>query len=657
MSKLKNTDQANEEMSEKSAKITTSEPANPDMDLLRFTTAGSVDDGKSTLIGRLLYDSKSIFEDQWAALETTAGNRSGGEVNLALLTDGLRAEREQGITIDVAYRYFATPKRKFIIADTPGHEQYTRNMVTGASTADLAIILIDARKGVLTQSRRHAFLSSLLQIPHLVVAVNKMDLVDYSEERFDEIIHDFQNFSENLDVSDITFIPISALKGDNIVNSRDNMPWYRGATLLHHLEHVKVGSRKNAQDFRFPVQYVIRPDQDYRGFAGRMVSGNIRVGEEVTILPSGEQTRIASIQTPDGPADEAKTGVSVVLEIEHEVDISRGDMIVRKNNIPECKTAFEATVSWMSKEPLRVDKPYILMQTSRSTQALVMDVRYRINVDSLHREDAGELGLNEIGRVSIETAQPLFFDAYKINNATGSFIMIDPDSNVTVGAGMIRSTSTTALSDQATLKQEEAAHTPDLQNRNLTWEPWNIGREEREDRNSHKAHVIWFTGASGAGKSTIARALERKLWDLGQRTMLLDGDQVRHGLNSDLGFDPADRKENIRRVGEVARLFFEHGNVVLCTFVSPYRKDRQAVRELFPEGRFTEVYVHCEPETLQLRDPKGLYRKAKEGKLRSLTGYDADHEAPEGEALSVDTDRAGVDEAVSLILKELNVKS
>ena len=632
------------------------DPEYLNMDLLRFTTAGSVDDGKSTLIGRLLYDSKSIFEDQWEALETTTRNRGDGPVNLALLTDGLRAEREQGITIDVAYRYFATPRRKFIIADTPGHEQYTRNMVTGASNADLAVILIDARKGVLTQSRRHAFLSSLLQIPHLVVAVNKMDLVDYSEERFREIVEDFKAFSENLDVDDITFIPISALNGDNIVNGRENMPWYKGATLLHHLEHVKVGSRKNPNDFRFPVQYVIRPDQDYRGFAGRVVSGDIQVGEEVTVLPSRESTRITSVETPSGKAGEAKTGESVVLGIEHEIDISRGDMIVRKHNVPNANTGFEAVVSWMNKEPLQIGKSYVLMHTSRSTPAMIKDIRYRINVDTLHREESDALNLNEIGRVEVETAQPIFWDAYKLNNATGSFIIIDPDTNVTVGAGMIRSKSTSAFEGERAEEQERSATRRKKQNgSNVVWEPWNIGRTEREEQNGHPAHVIWFTGPSGAGKTTIARSLEHKLWQEGRRTMLLDGDQVRHGLNSDLGFGQADRKENIRRVGEVAKLFFEHGNVVLCSFVSPYREDREAVRALFPEGRFTEVYVNADPETLQKRDPKGLYRKAKAGEIRQLTGYDAPYEAPGEDVLHIDTDVTDAGEAVTRILEELDL--
>jgi bifunctional enzyme CysN/CysC len=410
------------------------------MDMLRFTTAGSVDDGKSTLIGRLLYDSKSIFEDQWEALETSSKNSGNGDINLALLTDGLRAEREQGITIDVAYRYFATPKRKFIISDTPGHTQYTRNMVTGASTADLAIILVDARKGVLTQSRRHAFISSLLQIPHIVVAVNKMDLTGYSEERFDEIVDEFKTFSGKLEVNDVTFFPISALNGDNIVNSSEHMPWYHGSTLLHHLENVNVGSRRNLTDFRFPVQYIVRPDQDFRGLAGRIASGTIRPGDEIIVLPSRQESRIERIVTPAGDREGASAGDSVVLTICDDIDISRGDMIVRKRNIPPVGTGVDAFLCWMDTSALQTGKKYLFQQNTRIVQASVKELVYKINVDTLHREKADSLELNEIGRVRIETAEPVFIDPYKLNNATGSFIIIDPATNVTVGAGMIRST-------------------------------------------------------------------------------------------------------------------------------------------------------------------------------------------------------------------------
>lgn len=645
------------------------------MDLLRFTTAGSVDDGKSTLIGRLLYDSKSIFEDQMEAIEKTSKSSGEEEVNLALLTDGLKAEREQKITIDVAYRYFATPKRKFIIADTPGHVQYTRNMVTGASTAELAIVLLDASKGVLTQSRRHAFISSLLRIPHLVVAVNKMDLVDYSEDRFNEIVHEFRQFARKLEVDNITYIPISALKGDNVVsksrndeglngkNSSDGsndeknfMPWYNGPTLLHHLETVKVDASENVIDFRFPVQYVIRPNQNFRGFSGRVASGRIKPGDEITVLPGKQKSRIKEIVKFNESAEEAFVGDSVVLTIEDEIDISRGDMIVRRNNVPYVTSTLEAYICWMSEEAMEQGKAYQLMHTTRVAQVFIDEVIYRMNVDTLSREDAQELQLNEIGRVKLTVSQPLFIDAYQVNPKTGSFVIIDPDTNVTVGAGMIRSGSTVKAKNGNDQKQAESEagrkSSPDV-----VWEPWNIPLEEREKRNGHKAKVIWLTGISGAGKSTIAKELERKLWDEGKQTILLDGDQVRHGLSGDLGFSPEDRAENIRRVGELAKLFYEHGNIVICTFVSPYRSDRDKVRALFSEDRYHEIYVKCSPKTAQKRDPKGLYEKAKKGEIKNLTGYNAEYEEPDGDsAIIIDTDSLSVEEAVDRVLEVLSVE-
>ncbi|WP_020402547.1 sulfate adenylyltransferase subunit CysN [Gracilimonas tropica] len=617
-----------------------------DMDLLRFTTAGSVDDGKSTLIGRLFYDSKSIFEDQMEAIEKSSKSSGEEEVNLALLTDGLKAEREQKITIDVAYRYFATPKRKFIIADTPGHTQYTRNMVTGASTADLAVILVDASKGLLTQSRRHAFISSLLQIPHLVVAINKMDLVDYDEKVFNEIVSEFREFAKKLNVTDVTYIPISALKGDNVVTKSENMPWYQGSAMLHHLENVKVDADDNIVDFRFPVQYVIRPNQNFRGFSGRVASGHIRPGDEVTILPSGLHSKVKEIVTREGNLDIAYPGDSVTITIEDEIDISRGDMIVRKNNVPTVRNDFEAYLCWMNEKPMELNKQYILQHTTKTTQVFAEDLLYRMNVDTLNSEEGiSELGLNEIGRVRFKTSQPLFFDAYQINKKTGSFIIIDPATNVTVGAGMMRAGSTVSEESKSRMARKKSP--------NVVWEPWNIQRKEREKRNGHSSEIFWLTGISGAGKSTIAKELERRLFDEGKQTVLLDGDQVRHGLNGDLGFSPTDRAENIRRVGEVARLFYEHGNIVICTFVSPYNKDREGVKELFPEGAFKEVHITCSPETAQKRDPKGLYAKAKEGKITGLTGYDADHEAPEDPVLTINTDELSVDEAVNRILELL----
>ena len=620
------------------------------MDLLRFTTAGSVDDGKSTLIGRLLYDSKSIFEDQYAAIEQASASQGDGHVNLALLTDGLRAEREQGITIDVAYRYFATPKRKFIIADTPGHEQYTRNMVTGASTAELAVVLIDARKGVLPQSRRHGFISSLLQIPHMLVAVNKMDLVDYSEEVFQSVVNEYRDFANRLDVADIVFIPISALEGDNVVSKSENMPWYDGPTFLHHLETVRVGSSRNAVDFRFPVQYVLRPHQDFRGFAGQVVSGSIRPGEEVMALPSGRTTRVRSIVTFEEERGEASPGEAVTLTLEDEIDISRGDMIVRSRNLPHVTRSLDADLCWMNQEVLRTDKPYFLQHTTRTVQAVVSKIIYRINIDTLHREASDEFQLNDIGRVEIEVSAPIFIDPYKLNRETGSFILIDPDTNNTVGAGMIRGAAH-GVSPVGQEHAEAPAASPDV-----VWEDFNIGRAEREQRQGHQAAVVWFTGLSGSGKSTIARELERRLFERGSQTMLLDGDQLRHGLCRDLAFSAADRKENIRRVGEVARLFFEQGSVTLCTFVSPYRADREAVRALVPEGRFFEVFVDCDVETCRERDPKGLYRKAADGAIGNLTGVSAPYESPEAPELVLRTTEQTVEESVNALLLLLEAR-
>jgi bifunctional enzyme CysN/CysC len=616
----------------------------PLMDLLRFTTAGSVDDGKSTLIGRLLYDTKSIFEDQLEAIDLASKRRGESHLNLALLTDGLRAEREQNITIDVAYRYFATPKRKFIIADTPGHVQYTRNMVTGASTAELAIVLIDARKGVLTQSKRHGFIASLLGIPHILVAVNKMDAVDYDRAVFDRIVAEYSAFAERLEIKDLVFIPVSALVGDNIVTHSSKMPWYQGTTLLHHLETVNVGADRNLVDFRFPVQYVIRPHQDFRGFAGRVTSGAIRPGEEVVVLPGGHQSRVKTIVTPDGDSDEAAAGDSVVLTIEHEIDASRGAMIARKMNLPTIATRIDAMVCWLGETPLDPATRYVLMHTSRQVQAVVERVVYRIDVDTLHRGDAAALGLNEIGRIELLTSQPLFFDAYQRNRGTGSFILVDPRTNTTVAAGMIRGEPHTARE----IATEEPPRSP-----NVVWQDWNVSRSERETANGHRAAVVWFTGLSGAGKSTIARALERRLFESGHRTMLLDGDQLRHGLNSDLRFDPADRAENIRRVGEVARLFFEQGSIVLCTFVSPFLKDRDAIRAKLPTDGFIEIFVDVSLQVAKQRDPKGLYAKAERGEISDLTGVSSPYEAPTNAELRIDSTTLSVDDAVALIWIEL----
>lgn len=611
------------------------------MDVLRFTTAGSVDDGKSTLIGRLLYDSKSIFEDQYEAVRRSSELR-GEAVNLALLTDGLRAEREQGITIDVAYRYFATPKRKFIIADTPGHEQYTRNMVTGASTAELAIVLVDARNGVLTQSRRHGFIASLLQIPHMIVAINKMDLVEYDEAVYERLVEEYRSFAEVLDINDIVFIPISALHGDNVVEKSKHMPWYNGATLLHHLETMKVGADHNMVDFRFPVQYVVRPNQDFRGFAGQVSSGHIRTGEAITVLPSEKTSRVKQIVTFEGDLKEAHVGDGVVLTLEDEIDVSRGDMLVRTHNRPLVSTVIDADVCWMSEEPLNMHKSYLIQHTTKQVPAYVSKIFYRLDINTLHRAEAEQYQLNDIGRVEITTTQSLFFDPYRLNRHTGGFILIDPDTNNTVAAGMIRGQSkrVSATKQDKSLKKKSP---------NVVWEGVNIARADREAHNRHKAAVLWLTGYSGSGKSTIGRALEKRLFAYGCQTMLLDGDYVRHGLCSDLGFTPEARKENIRRVGEVARLFFEQGAIVLCTFVSPYQADRDFVRSLIAPDRFFEIYIDCDLETCKERDPKGLYRKALDGQIRYFTGISAPYEVPTKPELTIHSDRVTVAEAVETL--------
>ncbi len=642
-----------------------------EMDLLRFTTAGSVDDGKSTLIGRLLYDSKAIFEDQLDAIARASKQRGDGHVDLALLTDGLRAEREQGITIDVAYRYFATPKRKFIIADTPGHVQYTRNMVTGASTADLAIILVDARHGVLTQSRRHAFIASLLRIPHVVVAVNKMDLVGFDRAVFDAIEREFTAFSAKLDIHDLTFVPVSALLGDNIVERSANMDWYHGPTLLHHLEHVNIAADRNLVDFRFPVQTVIRPHQNFRGYAGTVASGVVRPGEEVMVLPSGTSSHVKAVTTFEGDLEEAEAGQPVVLTLEDEIDVSRGDMLVRPGNLPTVANEVEAMICWMSEQPLDRNRHYLLQHTTREVKAFVDEIVYRVDVDTLHRETVETLGLNDIGRVHVTTAQPLFFDPYRVNQETGAFILVDPFSHNTVAAGMIRGAARSAqeVGDEAARldrapeapRGDGAASRPPARpaedgaptSPHVVWEGLAIPREEREAQAGHKAAVVWFTGLSGSGKTTVAKALERRLFEAGVRTMHLDGDHVRHGLCGDLGFSAEDRAENIRRVGEVARLFFEQGAVVLCTFVSPYREHRDRVRGLLPEGRFVEVFVDVDLGTAKERDPKGLYEKAERGEIPGFTGVSAPYEAPEAPELTLRTAEMSVEEAAEAVRAKL----
>ncbi|MFC2105132.1 sulfate adenylyltransferase subunit CysN [Candidatus Bipolaricaulota bacterium] len=614
--------------------------------LLRLVTTGSVDDGKSTLIGRLLYETKSIFEDQYTAVEKASQKRGQDQADLSLLLDGLSAEREQGITIDVAYRYFESPNRKFIIADTPGHVQYTRNTVTGASTAELAIILIDARNGVLTQSKRHGIILSLLQIPHLVVAINKMDLVDYSEEVYDEIVATYEGFSGKLDIQDIVFIPVSALKGDNVTTKSVNMPWYEGTTLLHHLETVHVVADRNLLDFRFPVQHVIRPHLDFRGFAGRIASGTISAGEEVVVLPSGRMSRVGSIVTYDSELPEAFAPQSVVLTLSDEIDVSRGDMIVRKNNLPQVGNHIEAIICWMDEQAMSGANSYILKHTTKSVKAFIPRILYKIDVNTLHREKTASLSLNEIARVEIKTATPIFFDSYKNNHGTGSFILIDTHTSNTVGAGMIRGPART-IND---LTERTRARTSQKKSPHTVWSGWNIPKQEREERNGHKAAVLWFTGYSGSGKSTIAESLERELFEAGCHTMLLDGDTIRHGLCGDLGFSDEDRSENIRRVGETARLFFESGDIVICAFISPFERDRAFARSLIPEGRFFEVYTKCSLEVCERRDPKGLYKKARIGEIGEFTGVSSPYEEPQDPEIVAETDLQTLDELVATIL-------
>jgi bifunctional enzyme CysN/CysC len=578
--------------------------------LLRIATAGSVDDGKSTLIGRLLFDSKAIFEDQLAALEHTSQARGHDGADLSLLTDGLRAEREQGITIDVAYRYFATPKRKFIIADTLGHIQYTRNMVTGASTADVAMILIDARNGVLEQSRRHAFLATLLGIPHLIVCINKMDLVGYSQERYEELREEFRSFAIKLEVADLTFIPMSALAGDNVVTRSAAMPWYDGSALLRHLEDIHVASDRNLIDARLPVQYVIRPQQtDFRGYAGTVSGGTFKPGDEVTVLPSGFSTSVSAVFGPGGAAlQEAFTGQAVTMQLADEIDIARGDLICRPNNRPHVGQDIDAMVCWLSSDTgLSAGTTYVLLHTTRETRTTVKVLEYRLDINTLHRDDKAEtLSLNEIGRVRLRTQKPLLFDPYRRNRVTGSFILIEEATNNTVAAGMITGPS------------QSVPH--------IVWHSGAVTREQR----GGEGMTLWFTGLSGSGKSSVAVEVERRLVASGRPAYVLDGDNLRHGLNKNLGFSPVDRTENVRRVAEVAKLLADAGVVALVSLVSPYRIDRDAARAIHDEAGlpFLEIFVDTPIELAEARDPKGLYAKARAGEIPDFTGVSAPYQAP-----------------------------
>jgi bifunctional enzyme CysN/CysC len=609
--------------------------------LLRFITCGSVDDGKSTLIGRLLYDSKMIFEDQLAALEADSARHGtlGDAVDFALLVDGLAAEREQGITIDVAYRFFATEKRKFIVADTPGHEQYTRNMVTGASTADLAVILVDARKGVLQQTRRHSYLVHLLGIRHVVLAVNKMDLVDYDRETFEAIREDYATFASEVGIENVTAIPISGFRGDNITPREDgapspSTPWYDGPSLIEHLESVEL-SATTAQDraFRMAVQWVNRPAQDFRGFAGQIASGTVRPGDAVRIVPSGKVTTVAAIHTFDGELAEAVAGQSVTLTLADEVDCSRGDVIAAANDPVEASDQFCATMVWMDETAMKPGRGYWLKLGTKAVTAMIQPPKYEIDMTRLDRLAAKTLELNAIGVTEFATDQPIAFEPYATSRELGGFILIDKFTNATVAAGMI----------EFSLRRAQNVH----------WQPTTITREEHAALKNQTPRILWFTGLSGSGKSTIANEVEKQLALMNRHTFLLDGDNVRHGLNKDLGFTETDRIENIRRIGEVAKLMADAGLIVLTAFISPFRAERRMVRDMLPEGEFVEIFVDTPLEVAERRDVKGLYKKARAGELKNFTGIDSPYEAPEAAEIRVNTVDMTPAEAAQYIIQQI----
>jgi bifunctional enzyme CysN/CysC len=616
-------------------------------ELLRFITCGSVDDGKSTLIGRLLYDAKMIYEDHLQKLEqdSVRHGTTGGRFDPALITDGLREEREQGITIDVAYRYFSTARRKFIIADTPGHEQYTRNMATGASTADLAVILIDARHGVLTQTRRHSFIVSLLGIRHVLVAINKMDLVDFREEVFDRIRADYTEFATRLDVPDLHFIPISALLGDNVVDPRGNMPWYTGPTLMGFLENVYIGSDRNLEDFRFAVQFVNRPHLDYRGYCGTVSSGIIRQGETVMALPSRKTSRVKRIVAFDGDLDEAFAPQAITLTLEDEIDISRGDMLVRPGNVPRLADRFEAMLIWMAEQPMVPGKQYIFKQTTKMASGTIGALRYRVDVNTLHRCDAPALRLNEIGRCQISLNQPLAFDGYRRNRSTGAFIVVDRLTNATVGAGMIL--------DRTTAEEGRPAWDDEPRSETLRARPSQVTPEERQSRFGQNPVTLLITGLTGAGKSTISYALERRLFDDGRLCTVLDGENLRQGISKDLSFTADDRSENLRRGAEIARLLNDAGMICIAAFLAPSADVREKARQVIGEQRLLVVYLEAPPEVLRQRDAVGHYRQADDGVIANVPGVSAPYEPPANADLVLQTDQMAVDECVDRILQLL----
>ena len=604
--------------------------------LLRFITCGSVDDGKSTLIGRLLFESKMLFEDQLAAVESDSKKfgTQGESIDFALLVDGLAAEREQGITIDVAYRFFSTDRRKFIVADTPGHEQYTRNMVTGASTADVAILMVDARKGILTQTRRHSFLVSLIGIRHIVVAINKMDLVEYSEGVFNNIVEEYQAFAAEVGIEKITFIPMSAFKGDNVTECSERMPWYRGTTLMGYLETVEVDDeRAQRLPFRMAVQWVNRPNLDFRGFSGLLAGGKIHPGDKVRVLPSGKESTVERIVTMDGDLDEAVAGQSVTLTLEDEIDVSRGDLFVKSDQPASVAKQFETTVVWMHEEALLPGRTYLMKVGTQMVSATVTDIKYQVNVNTLEHTAAKSLDLNGIGICSLSLDRDIAFDPYKENQDTGNFILIDRLTNSTVGAGMIN----------FALRRSH----------NITIQHVDVNKEGRGSAKHQKPCIIWLTGLSGAGKSTIANLVEQKLFAMGRHTYLLDGDNVRHGLNKDLGFTDGDRVENIRRIAEVAKLMLDAGLIVISAFISPFRSERRMARELVDEGEFVEVFVNTPLDVAEDRDVKGLYKKARRGELKNFTGVDSPYEAPDNPECDLRTAGYSADECAEQVVEYL----
>ena len=610
--------------------------AEEDRGLLRFLTCGSVDDGKSTLIGRLLYDAAQIYDDQLQSAERDSrrhGTVAGGALDLALLVDGLQAEREQGITIDVAYRYFSTPRRKFIVADTPGHVQYTRNMATGASNCSFAVLLVDARNGVLTQTKRHACIVSLLGIRKLALAINKMDLVGFDQSRFDAIVEDFARFSEPLGFEQVTCVPVSALKGDNVYSPSAHMHWYHGPTLLGHLETVDVTRDDKEQAFRFPVQWVNRPHLDFRGYAGTVASGAVRPGDEVVIEPSGKRVHVAGIVTADGDLESAAAGDAVTLTFAEEVDVSRGDVLASLGARPQVADQIAARLVWFDDEPMLPGRTYTLKCGCQTVTATISSLKYKLNVDNLDHVAGKTLELNEVGSCNLTTGKTLVFDPYAENPETGSFILIDRFTHATVAAGMIEFGLRRAT--------------------NIQWQVLSIDKSARAGQKGQKACALWLTGLSGSGKSTLANALEKRLYTLGRHTYVLDGDNVRHGLNKDLGFTDVDRVENIRRVAETAKLFVEAGLIVLVSFISPFRSERRMARELFEEGEFMEIFVDTPLAVCEARDPKGLYRKARAGLISNFTGIDSDYEAPERAEMSLKTSNSTAETLAETVLAEL----